>query len=203
MGGFGSGRSAQHATCEDSLKLDLAEPAIRAALHPSRNTNGVWTWSSQGRSIASISYVWNAREHQLTLSYTCSGKPVVQRIALTSSTPNYGGKRWWFYCRFSRRRVRVLYLPSGAREWAGRHAYDLRYRSQREVDVGRSMLGLLSRCKSWPGDTAMAAALAKRSDPLGFKEEARWERREQAQERRNAIRRLARRQAKEGEAGRR
>ncbi len=191
MGGFGSGRQAQHVTCEAGPKIDLADPAIRKALNPNISMGGSWAWSSHGREIASIGYIWSPQDAQLVLRYTCNGAPIVQRIRLTRSTPHYGGERWWFCCPFTGRRVRALYLPPGAREWGSRHAYKLTYQSQRESGQGRAMIGLLMR-GGWRGDPAMAQALRRDPDPFGFKEEQRWERREKARARRNQVRRIAR-----------
>lgn len=191
MGGYGSGRPAQHVTCEAGLKIDLADPAIRQALNPNRCNGGSWTWSSHGREIGSIGYAWSGPDARLTLKYSCNGVPVVQQIMLTRSTPNFGGERWWFRCPFTGRRVRALYLPPGAREWGSRHAYELTYQSQRESGQDRAMLRLLMR-SGWPGDAAAARAAMRDPDPFGFREEARWRRREKGLERRNAVRRIAR-----------
>lgn len=191
MGGFGSGRPAQHVTCEAGLKIDLADPAIRTALNPNKSSGGSWTWSSHGREIASIGYAWSGPGARLTLRYTCNGAPIVQPITLTRSTPHYGGERWWFRCPFTGKRVRALYLPPGAREWGSRHAYKLTYQSQRESGQGRAMMRFLMR-GGWPGDPATTQALMRDPDPFGFGEEQRWERREKARERRNQVRRIAR-----------
>jgi len=193
MGGFGSGRPAQHVTCEAGLKIDLADPAIRTAFNPNKSGIGSWAWSSHGRETASIGYAWASSDARLTLRYHCNGAPIVQRITLTRSTPNYGGERWWFRCPFTGKRVRALYLPPGAREWGSRHAYKLTYQSQRESGQGRAMIGLLMR-GGWRGDPATAQALMRDPDPFGFREEASWRRREKARERRNAVRRITRRQ---------
>lgn len=192
MGGYGSGRPAQHVTCETGLKIDLADPAIRNALNPDTNMGGSWAWSSRGREIASIGYVWSPQDAQLVLRYNCSGVPIEQRIRMTRSTPHYGGARWWFCCPFTGRRVRALFLPPGAREWGSRHAYRLTYQSQRESGADRTMMRLLMR-GGWPSDPALARAALHDPDPFGFREEARWERRDKARSRRNAIRRITRR----------
>src|SRR5215470_14872312 len=40
LGGFGSGRPATHITCEASLRLDLADPAMRRAINRCGNSAG-------------------------------------------------------------------------------------------------------------------------------------------------------------------
>ncbi len=189
MGGYGSGRLAVHQTCEAGIKLDLADPAIRKALHPNVNTGGSWAWSSHGRQIAAISYGWSSTSVQLTLKYTSNGTPVVQTIALMRTTPQFGGERWWFRCPLTGARVRALFLPPGAKLWGGRRAHELAYQSSRESGQERAMLRLLSRHGSWPGDPALRAR-----DPFGFREQRNWERRQEARARRNEVRRIARRQ---------
>lgn len=191
MGGYGSGRPGRHITCEAGLKIDLADPAIRKALNPNSIMAGSWAWSSHGREIASIGYAWSPRDAQLLLRYNCSGAPIVQRIKLTQSTPRFGGNRWWFCCPFTGRRVRALFLPPGAREFGSRHAYKLTYQSQREGGSDRSMMRFLMR-GGWPGDPGLVRAALNDPDPFGFREEARWERREKGRRRRNEVRRITR-----------
>ncbi len=196
MGGFGSGRPALHATCEESLKLDMASPATRKALRPNAWNNGTWAWSSRGRQIASISYQWWGADAQLTLTYNCNGAPVTQTITLTRSTPNYGGERLWFVCPLSGARVRALYLRPGAKVWGSRRGHDLVYQSQRESGRDRAVFRMLAKRGPWPRDPKLAAALDDARDPFGFQEERRWERRCEARKRRNEVRRIVRRQRK-------
>jgi hypothetical protein len=53
------------------------------------------------------------------------------KIYLTSTTPHYGGKRWWFKCPAARctRRVGVLYLGN---IFACRHCWGMAYASQNQ-----------------------------------------------------------------------
>lgn len=192
MGGYGSGRPALHSTCEQSLKLDLASPATRRALRPNAWTHGSWTWSSHGREVGSINYIW--WDARLILNYRCNGDAVSQTITLEMSTPQFGGKRWWFVCPLTGARVRALYLPPAAKLWGSRHAHKLTYQSQRESGQGRALLRLLARYGAWPRNPKLATALMNERDPFGFAEERRWE----ARKRRNAVRAIARRQQHAG-----
>ena len=54
------------------------------------------------------------------------------RIRLTTTTPYFGGIRWWFRCPLSGRRVRKLYLVWGCDYFASRAALGLAYASTRE-----------------------------------------------------------------------
>jgi hypothetical protein len=131
MAGFGSGQRSTHATVEDSLRLDLAQPSVRKALGRRAVSDGVWTWASGGRDIANVGYTWVRPSLRLFLRYACNGQPTTQAIALEHSQPHWGGNRLWFLCPVTGKRVRALYLPSGATRWASRAAHDLRYESQR------------------------------------------------------------------------
>jgi hypothetical protein len=79
-------------------------------------------------------------EHSvMQLTYTLPASKdkveVEQGIKLITSTPHYGGIRWWFECplvidgKHCGRRVGKLYLPPGAKYFGCRHCYDLTYRS--------------------------------------------------------------------------
>jgi hypothetical protein len=193
MGGFGSGRPAAHATCEASLKLDLAAPAVREALHPRLNTAGCWAWSVNGQEIGAISYCWRQGAAELLLNYTCNGTPVSQTVTLVRSQPHFGGARWWFLCPATHQRVRTLFLPPGAQRFASRRAYRLRYQSQRESGEGRALLRLIAR-SGGSRHEAWLQEVQRSSDPWGFREEARWRRRDEARDRRNAVRRIICRQ---------
>src|SRR5689334_21700656 len=88
MGGFGSGRPALHLTCEDSLKLDLAEPSTRRAINQHENSFGTWHWSRGGEEIASIGYVWSRHTCELALRFRCNGVAITQSIQLVQSQPH-------------------------------------------------------------------------------------------------------------------
>jgi hypothetical protein len=62
------------------------------------------------------------------------------RIRLTTTSPYFGGLRWWYICPLSvngrscHRRIGKLYLPNYARFYGCRHCYELTYRSCQEAD---------------------------------------------------------------------
>ena len=56
---------------------------------------------------------------------------------LTTTTPPYGGTRWWFRCPYRQHRCGVLYLPLGGRRFASRRAYGLVYGCQKETRSDR------------------------------------------------------------------
>jgi hypothetical protein len=59
-------------------------------------------------------------------------------VRLPTSPCHYGGRRWWWRCPRSSRRISKLYLPAGAALFAARHVYRLVYRSRRATAFDRS-----------------------------------------------------------------
>ena len=66
--------------------------------------------------------------------------------------PPYGGKRWYFLCPRSGRRVGVLRLPRGGHRFWCREAYGLGYASQREDDLGRTQRRMMRLHARMGGD---------------------------------------------------
>lgn len=197
------GRSAFRIPVEDSLRLDLAEPATRAAMPPDCIASGTWSWSLQDRVTAQIGYAWTPPGAPggpaFTLRYARGGEPITQYVRLVTSRPNYGGVRWWFVCplleaRGVVRRVRALYLPPGAKRWGSRHAYGLTYQSQRDCGLERALVRSLARNGSeHGGDGREQCTQATALDQIAaLKADAWFEDRWRARKRRNAVRRIAR-----------
>ena len=78
-------------------------------------------------------------------SLSRNGEPVDYRVRLVTSTPHYGGLRWWFICPLVRndgappRRVAKLYLPSGGKYFGSREGYGLTYTSCQESGKNRGL----------------------------------------------------------------
>jgi len=115
----------------------------KKALVPGFHTAGSWVWKYEGRdeTLATIGYEADLRDPHaawLRLHYKVNGDPVDYRVRLVTSTPHYGGLRWWFVCPLKRqdgepgRRVAKLYLPPGGRYFGSREAYGLTYTSCQE-----------------------------------------------------------------------
>lgn len=60
-------------------------------------------------------------------------------IKLETTPQPFGGRRWWFTCPRTGRRVAKLYLPNGAFTFAARLAYRLAYPCQREPAHDRAL----------------------------------------------------------------
>ena len=119
---------------EDSLRIDLADPSIRRAV--ARAGRGVLSWCMDGVPIASVGYTWNAG--CLELRYSAQGQQQRQLIRTTRTPTAYGGQRLWWLCPRDVRPVRVMLLPPGCTQWAGRRAHGAAYASQRAPRSGWS-----------------------------------------------------------------
>ena len=71
----------------------------------------------------------------LRLSYTFLVMPRAQEVALASTTPHYGGRRWWFACPGCQARAGRLYLHQLS--FRCRKCHGLTYRSAQLSRSGR------------------------------------------------------------------
>ncbi len=138
-----SGRRVRQrqAVVEDGLTLNIDQLIKARFLIPGSRISGRIDWSNRmGDPAASVEY-----ESQLALpnaylqlyfavrdSVSGSSHSVRQEIRLTTSSPRFGGVRWWFICPHSGARVGRLHLPPGALQFAARRAHGLRYACQTE-----------------------------------------------------------------------
>lgn len=104
-------------------------------------SQGELRWSQGDANIASIAYVWTGGV--LILRYRAGGAAHEQRVTIEKTVPNYGGVRRWFRCPVSDTRARALILPPNATRWASRRAHDACYASQIETRLGRCGWGQL------------------------------------------------------------
>jgi hypothetical protein len=156
MGGWGSGwQGAKKATVESSLVLTASSLVRKQALVAGAWTSGSWCWTHDGedKPHATIGYEADLMDQDnawLRLHYQASGKPVDYQVRLVTSTPHYGGLRWWFLCPLVRRdggpprRVAKLYLPLGAKYFGSREGYGLTYTSCQESGRSRGLYRLLA-----------------------------------------------------------
>jgi hypothetical protein len=143
MGGFGSGRYGGRPTVESGLTLDIIWLLRKGDMVPGKHVSGVLIWSNvrTGEQIASIGYeasLVNPEAGWVRLYYSANGTPEDYRVRLVTSPCHYGGRRWWWICPRSGRRVAKLHLPPGGRVFAARQVYRLAYRSQRTTALDRS-----------------------------------------------------------------
>ena len=125
------------ALVEYQLALDTAEI-------PRLNGEKAFSATIRWGSGQSVGLQFDPIHEQLVLRWRADGTPCQQTVSLTTTGPNFGGKRRWFWCPIGHRRVRKLYwCPVSGRDgggWYGRAALGLAYYSQRLSRPDRPML---------------------------------------------------------------
>lgn len=108
-------------TTDDYLSFDIATFAKSVDLTTARFGSWQWTFSSGRQS--SITYTVVPGQG-VRLSYTTSGQDYSYTVRLATTTPHYGGVRYWWLCPNCARRVRILY---GGGRFLCRHCHNLTY----------------------------------------------------------------------------
>jgi hypothetical protein len=143
VGGYLSGNHGGQPTVEASLFLDLYAMLRGGTLLRDDVRSGRIVFSNgyTGERIGWISYFANLDELRGRMRLTHGSGHLARDywVDLTTTEQPLGGRRWWFICPVTGRRVRKLYLPPGAITFASRQAYRLGYCSQRETAAGRSL----------------------------------------------------------------
>lgn len=141
MGGYGSGRrwGGNTTKVEDASCLNVNRMVKLDVIAEDRYKWGRWVWSSvrTGKETSSIGYrldTTDMNDPHIRLEYMLTNQDIKMDyvVKLSRSKQKLGGYRWWFICPVSGRRVAKLYLPYGARYFAARQVYNLKYESQSE-----------------------------------------------------------------------
>lgn len=156
MGGAGSGRGPTFdakTTVEDCHALDVGSFLERGVF---RYPWGSIKWFRGDDQTGAIDYTASVDGGpHLVLRYGFARRDgptetVTETVRLVSTPCHFGGERWWFVCPLVRggtpcgRRVRKLYLPSGARYFGCRHCYDLTYVSAQEAHKWEAAFGRIA-----------------------------------------------------------
>lgn len=164
MGGWGSGRSGGGPTADASLRIDLAWMFRTGRAKEGSVLWGSLSWSCGGQPSGWISYqaIMDAPgEERLELSYTRGrgdgAEQVKQTVRLSSTRPNYGGKRWWMICPYRGIRAGKLYLPPGGDRFASRQAWRLGYQIQRVARHDRASERLFRLQRKLGSDQGLGA----------------------------------------------
>ncbi len=137
MGGYGSGsyyRGGGKSTEESFHAFRMSRLVELGVVRAGNHRHGGWHWTRNDEVMSSISYEINMADVDfpwLRVNYTNTNSQEKHdyKIYLTATTPNYGGKRWWFRCPAARcgKRVAVLYLGN---IFACRHCWRMGYSTQ-------------------------------------------------------------------------
>ena len=135
-------------TVEDSTQLSIFKLKELGLLTGYCATTLTWTRSLSGHK-SSIGIVVDTEDLYAKVNYTVTDRNTDEktdydyRIALTTTSCNFGGVRYWFICPLSTngaycgRRVGTLYLAPGAKYFGCRHCYNLSYESRNEPRLAR------------------------------------------------------------------
>jgi hypothetical protein len=145
MGGFGSGRHGGHPTAEATASYVLnATLLTRLNLQAGQHARGTITF---GKGEFPVEIAINTADpsgpyielSHKTRDWREGDRSVRYRVNLLWTVPTYGGRRWWFQCPRTHRKVAKLYLPNGGWRFWSRRAYRLGYACQRETELDRLM----------------------------------------------------------------
>ncbi len=149
MGGLGSGRwfrfETKKSTVEESLSLAVKD--LRGRLFG--GASGTFSWRWAGGRMASIGYfiTWSAESPLVNLQYRCGDEQIEIPVRMQTTTPAFGGCRWWFTCPLITRgvpcgrRVGKLYSPPRSRYFGCRICHGLTYRSSQEAHQEERLTG--------------------------------------------------------------
>ena len=114
-------------TVDDLLQLNAHKVMLAGAPAGRWHSTWRWTWHTwQGQQTAAIDLVVTLAEQAL-LSYTWQGQPVQPyAVNVATTTPHYGGVRYWWLCPRCGRRVADLY---GGKLFLCRLCHGLTYRT--------------------------------------------------------------------------
>ena len=142
MGGFGSGRHGAPPTAEATASFVLTIKALTPLFRGGKCLTGSLGFDD-GRFPVMVTVdltdEWNCFVeliHQ-TRDLREGDRIVTRRVELVWTVPTYGGRRWWFLCPRTGRKVTKLFLPNGGWHFWSRQAYGLGYACQRDDRFGR------------------------------------------------------------------
>ena len=173
MGGYGSGRRGGRPTAESVGSYVLRASVFnRARLKDGRHGTGTIHFGEERFPVEiTVDTRETADEPHLELAHRTrderQGSRVVRyRVALVWTEPTYGGRRWWFRCPRTGRRVTQLFLPNGGWCFWSRQAYGLGYACQREAPHDRLLRRAQELHMALGADAAFSVSITVREGRL-------------------------------------
>ena len=167
MGSSLSGRHSDKPLAEDCLAIDIARIMRLGRTKGGAEASGKISWP-EGEQSASVKFWLDLRKTEtaclvldFTLTVDAQRHPVRQKITLTSTAQNFGGRRWWLRCPVAGARVRKLYLPIGADRFASREAWNLGYRVERLCHFDRPFEKLFRAQRKLGGAQGLTSRLKR------------------------------------------
>jgi hypothetical protein len=143
MGGFRSGRYGGAVTAEGTASyIIVASTLTRARLQMGQRATGTFHFGEEMFPVEVQIDTTDPSDPFIELTHQMRDSRERQRIVrdrvrLIWTVPTYGGRRWWFQCPRTGRRITKLFLPNGGLHFWSRQAYGLGYACQREDRLGR------------------------------------------------------------------
>lgn len=124
-------RPGHRARLESGLKLDLNKLARRGFVQPAVYKGCGISWSREGETIAS-GYITADMNGPDEGWFRIQLGSLNQTITLIALPRHFGGRQWYFLCPRMNRKVSVLWMPPGARDFACRQRWgrQVAYNSQ-------------------------------------------------------------------------
>lgn len=143
-------RPFARATVESALNLDMADICKVASMDQPQVR--MWHWTSTNGRESSI--VWQIIPGKgVQLRYKAGDVSHDYIVRVTTTTPHFGGVRYWWLCPHCNRRVRILY---GIDRFLCRHCHDLTYITAQSSDIFNTIdnrLDYLKRKMQGTGDS--------------------------------------------------
>ena len=153
MGGLQNFRCEKRGVVEDCLILSVKDVCTGGGCH-----NGLHRWRCGDHDLGAIKHEINLRSAEqgcLWLWYNVAGVANCVAISMISTVLHTGGRRWWFICPVTGKRVGKLYLPAGATHFVGRQAHDLTYTSCQKSGRDKRFWRKIPT-RSWPLKLALS-----------------------------------------------
>lgn len=133
-------RPKRKRTVEESYAISITDLRKNGCFGSGAWMPKTYTWQNTQTKRTSfevfIAINMNESEPRMQLEHSSprSGEKLCYSVRLTTTTPNYGGLRWWFLCpiRDCGRRVAKLYVSAEWHHFGCRQCRHLTYRSSQE-----------------------------------------------------------------------
>ncbi len=121
---------------EQSLRIDAAD--LRRSAVFRHGDSGRLIWTLGPTEIATARYAFTSQSagaDELAIELQRGNERRRTRLVLTTTSPNFGGVRFWFCCPRCSRRARTLFVTEQELAPACRSCHGLQYRSAQKHDA--------------------------------------------------------------------
>ncbi len=142
MGGFGSGRRGGTMTAEGMASYTIDIKSLAPLLQQEKCLTGEKHFAAGRFPVVLTVDLTTERYCFVELIHPTrdpreGDRLITDIVYLAWTVPTFGGRRWWFLCPQTARRVTKLFLPAGGWHFWSREAHGLGYACQRDDRFGR------------------------------------------------------------------